>query len=645
MLILPLYLTVASFLGCILGGKWIGIKGACTLTVTNIVLAALMSLYFLLVPSVEGKIYMLDVGRWISEDLLDVSYSLMYDALALNMLVVVTLVSSCAHFYSVEYMNGDPHQSRFMGYLSLFTFFMLILVTAKNLIQLFIGWEGVGICSYLLINFWYSRIKANKSAIMAVVVNKVGDIALLLMFGFVYYIFKSFDFYSIYSISNIWLWTNESSFSSELYILLLMVVLGAVGKSAQLGLHMWLPEAMEGPTPVSSLIHAATMVTAGIFLVIRCSYLIELVPEISLWIIFFGSLTTFFASTVGLFQNDLKKVVAYSTCSQLGYMFLACGLSGYGYSFFHLFNHAFFKALLFLTAGYIIHGLQGEQDMRKMGGMVKLLPFAYIMILVSSLSLAGFPFLSGFYSKEKILELFNIFYVKDMLGLESLNFIHTYSLIAHLAVIFTSFYSVRVLYLTFLTKYNGYKLSIHYGGIFVMVPLVLLFALTVMSGYLFKDLMIGVGTDYWGSSIYHETVSQLNVYVPYEFNHYVRNVTLYWGFYYLFLFTVVFLCNQKMFYSWKMSTTWAYSLFFTLTEKYVYVNKGIEKLSQWLVDFSSAVPYRLLDKGILELIGPFGVTKSIRSQVMRLEGISWRYLFIALYYFFVGVLVFVYVLI
>ena len=279
---------------------------------------------------------------------------------------------------------------------------MLVLVTANNFIQLFIGWEGVGICSYLLINFWYTRVGANKSSIMAVFTNKIGDISLLIAFAIIFQTFKSLDFNIINSI----LLAETNKDYNMIYYITFLILIGSVAKSAQVGLHFWLPEAMEGPTPVSSLIHAATMVTAGVFLIVRTSFLFQQIPDILIWVSFFGSLTTFFGSSVGLFQYDIKKIIAYSTCSQLGYMFLACGLSSYYNSMFHLINHAFFKALLFLTAGYIIHALSNEQDLRKMGGLLKKMPLAAMMIFIGSISLMGFPYTSGFFSKEKIVELF-----------------------------------------------------------------------------------------------------------------------------------------------------------------------------------------------------------------------------------------------
>lgn len=621
MILLPLYFTLFSFLCCMLGGKWIGIKGACLITVTNVVVSALFSI-FLWLNGVPSEVEPL---RWMWFDLVDVSYIFHYDSLTYSMLVVVTVVSSCAHLYSVEYMDGDPHQVRFMGYLSLFTFFMLVLVTAGNLVQLFIGWEGVGICSYLLINFWYTRVKATKSAMMAVIVNKVGDVCFLIGLGMIYGLFKSFDLSVLNSVA--------LGFDVNVTAALIFFILGAVGKSAQLGLHMWLPEAMEGPTPVSSLIHAATMVTAGIFLMMRLSYLLSLSNTAMLWIVFFGSLTTLFASTVGLFQNDLKKVIAYSTCSQLGYMFLGCGLNGFHYSFFHLFNHAFFKALLFLTAGYIIHSFLGEQDMRKMGGVVKLLPFPYLMILVSSLSLLGFPFLSGFYSKEKILELFMSQYAIDSQGLVTL--FSFYSLVAHLALIFTIAYSVRLLYYSFYSEFRGFSLFIHYGKWKMIIPLVLLFILSVLSGYLFKDLMIGVGTDYWSNSLWLYSLDYF--YYPYEFNSFYRNVTLFWVFYYTIGFTILFFMFNHVIYFFKLMY---YEIFFALTEKYVYVNKLYEIISTMTMSISGKWFYYNLDKGLYEWVGPYGISILWQWLSFHYEKISNKYLLFFLYYIIIGLLCF-----
>ena len=322
------------------------------------------------------------------------------DALSSAMLIVVTTVSLFVHIYSTEYMGSDPHLCRFLCYISFFTFFMNALVTANNFIQLFFGWEGVGLCSYLLISFWYTRIQATKAALKAVLVNRVADVFIVLALGVSFSMFQSLSLDAVFALTP---WTAEDNVT-RIDLLCALLFLGAMGKSAQLGLHTWLPDAMEGPTPVSALIHAATMVTAGVFLVIRCSPLFEYSNTVLGVITLIGALTAFVSATIALVQHDAKKVIAYSTCSQLGYMFFVCGLSHYGAGLFHLFNHAFFKALLFLSAGSLIHGMGDEQDVRKLGGVARLMPVTYTCVLLGSLSLAGFPFLSGFYSKDFMLE-------------------------------------------------------------------------------------------------------------------------------------------------------------------------------------------------------------------------------------------------
>ena len=386
------------------------------------------------------------------------------------MLLVVSGVSSLVHVYSTEYLSTDPHQGRFMGYLSLFTGFMLVLVSADNLLVMFFGWEGIGLASFLLIGFWYSRIQAGKSAIKAMIVNRVGDLGLALGISAIFLTFKSVDYLVIFGLTSEAI--NESinflSFEVDsLTIIAFLLFWGALGKSAQIGLHIWLPDAMEGPTPVSALIHAATLVTAGVFLVIRCSVIFEN-SNVLFIVTLIGALTAFFASSVGLVQNDLKRVIAYSTCSQLGYMVFAAGLSNYSIAFFHLANHALFKALLFLSAGCVIHGVSDEQDMRKMGSLVKFFPLSYTMILIGSLALVGFPYLTGFYSKDAILE------VAIAKHTPVANFAH---LLGCLAAFCTSFYSFRLAYLAFINNTNAYKQYIphvHEAPILMVLPLLFL---------------------------------------------------------------------------------------------------------------------------------------------------------------------------
>jgi proton-translocating NADH-quinone oxidoreductase chain L len=321
------------------------------------------------------------------------------------MLLIITGISFFVHLYSIGYMSHDPHICRFMSFLSLFTFFMLMLVTADNFVQMFISWEGVGLCSYLLINFWFTRVLANKAALKAMIMNRIADVFFVLGIIFIILTFKTSDYLVVFNLidfvkGDFIIFLNYKI--NKLTLICFFLFIGGVGKSAQLGLHTWLPDAMEGPTPVSSLLHAATMVTAGVFLLLRASPIFEYAPFILTFVLIIGGFTTFFSAIIGVFQYDIKKIIAYSTCSQLGYMFFSCGLSNYQVAIFHLFNHAFFKALLFLSAGSIIHAMFDEQDMRRMGGLLNFLPFTYFAIFIGSLAIMGFPFLTGFYSKDLV---------------------------------------------------------------------------------------------------------------------------------------------------------------------------------------------------------------------------------------------------
>eukprot|EP00611_Tribonema_gayanum_P029924 TRINITY_DN8161_c0_g1_i1.p1 TRINITY_DN8161_c0_g1~~TRINITY_DN8161_c0_g1_i1.p1 ORF type:complete len:459 (-),score=-88.51 TRINITY_DN8161_c0_g1_i1:4555-5931(-) len=391
-----------------LGGRWLGSKGSCFVSTACLGLSALFSLIaFYEVGLNQGKC-IFTLMPWINADLFNVSWGFLFDTLSVSILVVVTFISFFVHLYSIEYIGNDPHLSRFISYLSLFTFFILILVSADNFLQIFVGWEGVGLCSYLLINFWFTRIQANKAAIKAILVNRIGDFGLALGIFTVFICFDSIDYSVVFGLAPAL--KGQTFYFGGIYfdtlnLIGVLLFVGAVGKSAQLGLHTWLPDAIEGPTPVSALIHAATIVTAGVFLLGRCSPLLEYAPKALSIVAILGGITAFFAATTGLVQNDLKRVIAYSTCSQLGYIIFACGLSQYSVGVFHLANHAFFKALLFLGAGSVIHGLSDEQDMRKIGGLRRLLPFTYAIISLGSFSLIGLPFLTGFYSKDAILEI------------------------------------------------------------------------------------------------------------------------------------------------------------------------------------------------------------------------------------------------
>ncbi len=440
------------------------------------------------------------IFEWISSGGFTANWSINIDPLSSVMLVVVTFVSALVHIYSIGYMSHDPHKPRFMSYLSLFTFSMLALVVSDNFLQLFFGWEGVGLCSYLLIGFWYKKETANNAAIKAFIVNRIGDFGLAIAIFLIFFFFGTISFEEVFQTSSQFTDTKIEFFGFESNLITLICIflfIGAMGKSAQFLLHTWLPDAMEGPTPVSALIHAATMVTAGVFLVVRCSPIFEYSQVALNLVTIVGMTTAIFAASVALVQNDIKKIVAYSTCSQLGYMFFAAGVGAYHVAMFHLFTHAFFKALLFLGAGSVIHAFKDEQDIRNMGGVRKRLPFTYLFMLLGTLALTGFPFLSGFYSKDAIIE---FAYLKNSsLG----NYASTVGIFT---AFLTSIYSWRLFFKAFHGPYNNKKIPInetHESPLIMLTPLVFLGIGAVFSGYFFKSTFIGHhSNEFWQSSIF-----------------------------------------------------------------------------------------------------------------------------------------------
>ena len=438
------------------------------------------------------------IFEWINSGNLNVNWSIKIDPLSSVMIMVVTSVSALVHIYSIGYMSHDPHKPRFMSYLSLFTFSMLCLVVSDNFLQLFFGWEGVGLCSYLLIGFWFKRETANNAAIKAFIVNRVGDFGLAIGIFIIFLIFGTLNFEEVFLLVPEFTKTNLGIFGGEYNVITLICVflfIGAMGKSAQFLLHTWLPDAMEGPTPVSALIHAATMVTAGVFLVVRCSPIFEYSQFAMNLVAITGMITALFAASVALVQNDIKKIIAYSTCSQLGYMFFAAGVGAYHIAMFHLFTHAFFKALLFLGAGSVIHAFHEEQDISKMGGVWKKIPYTMILMLIGTLALTGFPFLSGFYSKDAIIE---FAYLKDTsVGYYACS-------VGVFTAFLTAIYSWRLFFKTFLGKYNNKSIPIektHESPLVMIIPLIILAIGALLAGYFFKDLFIGNNSTYWNESI------------------------------------------------------------------------------------------------------------------------------------------------
>ena len=482
-------------------GKFIGDRTSEVVTSLMVTISAILSIfifYEVVVNQYEDNII---IATWISSGSLDVNWSMKIDALSSVMLVVVTSVSSLVHIYSIGYMSHDPNKPRFMAYLSLFTFAMLMLVTSDNFIQLFFGWEGVGLCSYFLIGFWFKRDTANAAAIKAFLVNRVGDFGFALGIFLIFYLFGTVNYSEVFELIPTIIDENLVFLGikvNSIDLICLLLFIGAMGKSAQILLHTWLPDAMEGPTPVSALIHAATMVTAGVFLVVRCSPIYEY-SEFALNVItVVGMSTAFFAATVALVQTDIKKIIAYSTCSQLGYMFFAAGVGAYNVAMFHLFTHAFFKALLFLGSGSVIHAFKDEQDINKMGGVWKKLPYTYILMIIGTLALTGFPFLSGFYSKDAIIE---FAYLRG-------NTSGYYAAgIGIFTAFLTSIYSWRLIFKTFHGEYNNKDIKIeetHESPIIMLVPLILLSIGAIFAGYIFQELFISQSSaiNFWQDSIF-----------------------------------------------------------------------------------------------------------------------------------------------
>ena len=464
--------------------------------------AELITTGLLLVAAVLSWIALIDVGflhhdariglfPWINSGELQVEWALRVDTLTAVMLVVVNTVSSLVHLYSIGYMDEDPYRPRFFGYLSLFTFAMLMLVTADNLVQLFFGWEGVGLASYLLIGFWYQRPSANAAAIKAFVVNRVGDFGFALGIFAIFMLIGSTDFETIFAGAPGLTGKTVDFFgwhADALTLTCLLLFMGAMGKSAQFLLHTWLPDAMEGPTPVSALIHAATMVTAGVFMVARLSPLFELAPDAQAFVMFIGATTAFFAATVGLVQNDIKRIVAYSTCSQLGYMFVAMGAGAYSVGMFHLFTHAFFKALLFLGSGSVIYAMHHEQDIRNMGGLWRKIPFTFFVMCIGTLALTGFPFFAGYFSKDAIIES----------AYAAHNPLSTYAYLLTVAAAgLTSFYSWRLIFKTFFGEPHDQEHyeAAHESPLWMLIPIGVLAAGSILAGFPFKPLFAGHGVE------------------------------------------------------------------------------------------------------------------------------------------------------
>jgi len=609
---------LASIVAGLLGRK-IGVNGAQLITCTSVIFTTLLAIVAFFEVGLNNIPVTIHLFRWIDSESLNVLWAFHFDSLTVSMLIPVLIVSSLVHIYSIGYMSHDPHNQRFFSYLSLFTFMMIILVTANNFLLMFVGWEGVGICSYLLVSFWFTRIAANQSSMSAFLTNRVGDCFLTIGMFAILWSFGNVDYATVFSLAP---FVNENIVT----IIGICLLIGAMAKSSQVGLHVWLPMAMEGPTPVSALIHAATMVTAGVYLLMRTSPLIEYSSTVLILCLWLGAITTVFSSLIGLFQQDIKKVIAYSTMSQLGMMVIAVGLSSYNIALFHLVNHAFYKALLFLGAGAVIHAVGDNQDFRKYGGLITYLPLTYSVMLIASLSLVAFPFMTGFYSKDFILE---SAYGQFYFGGTVVYFIAT------IGAMFTTLYSVKVLYLTFLTNPNGPYINYsifpsvklwtidhylktarfsdkraHEGDIFMSLPLIILAVFSIFFGYITKDIFIGLGSGFFAdNSLFihptHEIMLDTEFAVPTIFKLLPLVFTI-------SLSTLAIILSEflpKILIKFKF-TRLGYNIFGFFNQRFLielfynkYITNNVLKLGGQTT--------KVIDKGSVELLGPYGLEKGL----------------------------------
>ena len=624
-LILPLLGSLISAI-CIIGSQN---KKAEYISTFFLFLAALISIYiYINIETFKGNFI---VYNWINFAQINLNFSIFLDPLTAIMFCVVTIVSSVVHMFSIGYMHEDKLRARFFCYLSLFTFAMLVLVSADNFIQLFLGWEGVGLCSYLLVGYYFHKPSANNAAIKAFLVNRVGDFGYLIAIALIYKYFNSLNFQEVFSNTSAIEKKNLLFLGFEFNLITcicMFLFMAAVGKSAQIGLHVWLPDAMEGPTPVSALIHAATMVTAGVFLVVRCSPIFEYSQFTLNVITYVGLITSLFAASVALLQNDIKKVIAYSTCSQLGYMFFACGISAYSLAMFHLVTHAFFKALLFLGAGCVIHCLHHEQDCNKMGGLYKKLPVTFAFIIIGSIALMGIPPFAGYFSKDLILEY--------ALSIHSFNGTNIYVL-GCLGAFLTSVYSTRLIYLTFLNKTNiktDTFNKIKEPGFTMLFPLFVLSIGAIAGGYLFYDIV--ENNAFWFNSIF--TLTEVN-YV--EEAHHIEKI------YKLFPIFLVVLAVIVVFAAYKYVDSLSYLLnykikglvkflqkkwYFDEIYGFLFVNKLLQ-LSTFL--------WTRVDINLIDLKGPIGVSNNIWKAAAYCRKIQNGKVFSYAIVMFTGIVVFV----
>ena len=592
-------LIILPLLGSIVSGffgRKVGVTGSQIITTLSILLTTVLSIITFTEVGLNNIPTTIQLFRWIDTESLNIPWGFNFDSLTVSMLIPVLIVSTLVHVYSIGYMSHDPHNQRFFSYLSLFTFMMIILVTANNYLLMFVGWEGVGVCSYLLVNFWFTRIAANQSSMSAFLTNRVGDCFLTIGMFALLWSFGNIDYSTVFSLAPYY---NKNIIT----IIGICLLIGAMAKSSQVGLHVWLPMAMEGPTPVSALIHAATMVTAGVYLLMRNSPLIEYSSTVLILCLWIGAITTVFSSLIGLFQQDIKKVIAYSTMSQLGMMVIAIGLSSYNIALFHLVNHAFYKGLLFLGAGAVIHAVADNQDFRKYGGLIRYLPLTYSVMLIASLSLVAIPFMSGFYSKDIILE--------SAFGQYGISSITVY-FIATIGAMFTTLYSLKVLHLTFLSNPNGplvnYKVqhAAHESDIFMSIPLVILALFSIFFGFLTKDLFVGLGTGFFSdNSLFIHPLHELMLGTEFSVPTFFKLLPFFFTISLSLIYVILSEFYPKLIINFKFSRL-GYNVFSFFNQRFLielyynnYITDAVLKLGGQTT--------KVMDKGSVELFGPFGL--------------------------------------
>ena len=627
MITLPIFLPLLSFFICLIFSNTTSNKILSLISCLIITVSATLSV-FLMINIIENNgVFSFYIFKWLASGNLLSNWSINIDFFTAIMISTVNIVSALVQIYSIEYMKDEKNKCKFFCYMSLFTFFMLFLVSSGNLLQLYFGWEGVGLCSYLLIGFWFHKESARNAAIKAFIVNRIGDFFFILGIILIYITFKSIHFEDIFqninTIKNSYI--NFFQFEIDLTtVICLFLLLGAMGKSAQLGLHTWLPDAMEGPTPVSALIHAATMVTAGVFLLCKMSVFFNNSLFSSNIIILIGSLTAFFAATVAITQNDIKRIIAYSTCSQLGMMFIAAGLSLYKLAIFHLVTHAFFKSLLFLGAGNIIHALNGEQNIKNMGGLKNKMPLTYIFMVIGSLALCGVPFFSGYFSKETI--------INSILNSDLMLAKFAY-LLSIIAILLTSIYSFRLILLVFHGKNNFIKrnlLNLKEPSLIIIFPLIILSIFSISSGYLLKDFFINDSySKFWLNS---NVINILKV-ISHHDLHLIDFIPT----------ILVFLGISFTFYTYLYNKEFLNKLIFRFPKIYYFFKH------QWLIDdfynkyfvkktfiFANEL-WHTIDNGLIDKLGPNGVAFFIRKISKYFSSLQTGYIYHYAFSFIIGI--------